>query len=70
MPGFSAAQWIVLIGTLLTGVATCITAYAAIVRAKKETRSEAEIECLDRLKVARLDEEALRDELRKLKQQL
>ena len=68
--GFTAAQWIVLIGTILTGVATCFTAYAAIIRAKKESRTEAEIECYDRLKAARMGEEALRDELRLLRKDL
>lgn len=66
MPDFSAAQWIVLIGTICTGIGTIITAYAAIVRAKKETHSEAEIACLERLKAARLDESILRDEIREL----
>jgi hypothetical protein len=60
---FTAAQWIVLIGTICTGVATCITAYAAIIRAKRETRTEAEIECLERLKKSRLESEDLADQL-------
>jgi hypothetical protein len=60
---FTAAQWIVLIGTTCTGIATVITAYAAIVRAKKEVRTEAEIECLERLKKSRLESEELADEL-------
>lgn len=64
------AQLIVLVGTILTGITGCITAYAAIMRAKKESRTEMEIECLNRLKIARLDEEALRDELIALKRKL
>ena len=64
---FTAAQWIVLLGTLFTGIGTLITAWAGIVRAKKEVRTEQEILCLDRLKVARLESESLADELHKLR---
>jgi hypothetical protein len=66
---FTAAQWIVLIGTCCTGIGTIVTAWAGIVRARGETRTEAEIECLNRLKNARLDEEAIRDELHALRKQ-
>lgn len=60
---FSAAQWIVLIGTFFTGIGTLLTAYAALVKSKQEVRTEQEINCLDRLKVARLEAETLADEL-------
>ena len=63
----TGAQWIVLAGTILTGVAACITAYAAIVRAKKETRTEVEIQCLERLKAARLETESVAHELHLLR---
>lgn len=65
--GFTAAQWIVLIGTMGTAVAGVLTAMAAYRKAKGETRTEVEIECLDRLKVARLEAESLADELHALR---
>jgi hypothetical protein len=64
---FTAAQWIVLITTIFTGVGTILAGLAAIKRAKGETRTEMEIDCLNRLKAARLEESLAQDELRELK---
>jgi hypothetical protein len=64
---FTAAQWIVLIGTFFTGIATVLTAIAALRRAKGETRTEVEIECLERLKVARLAESDAESEVYRLR---
>ena len=46
----TGAQWIAVIGTACAGAGGLMTAYAGIVRAKRETRTEVEIECLERLK--------------------
>jgi hypothetical protein len=67
MPNFSAGEWILLIGTLFTGIGTCATAYVAIKKAKSETRSEAEIDCLEKLRQARLEEANAQDELYELR---
>lgn len=71
MPNFSAGEWILLIGTLFTGIGTMATAYVAIKRAKNETaeqtRTEEEIKCLERLREARLDEARAMDELYELR---
>lgn len=61
--GLTPAQWAVLVTTICTGVATVLTAVAGLRRARGEVRTEMELECLDRLKVSRLESESLRDEL-------
>jgi hypothetical protein len=63
------AQWIVLTGTIFTGIATCLTAYAAVRRAKAETNTQAEIDCLERLRVARREADEDAAELYKLRRE-
>ena len=63
------AQWIVLIGTVLTGIATCLTAYAAVKRAQSETKTQAEIDCLERLRAARQQADEDSDALYKLRRE-
>jgi hypothetical protein len=66
----SPAQLIVLVGTCLSGLAACITAWAAIVRARRETRTEVEIQCLERLKAARLETESISHDLHRLRREM
>ena len=71
MPNFSAGEWILLIGTLFTGIGTMATAYVAIKKAKSEAkaegRTEVEIELLEKLREARLDESKAQEELYELR---
>ena len=50
-------------------MAACITAYAAVLRAKKEERTEAEIECLEKLRDQRRESDVMADELHELRRQ-
>jgi hypothetical protein len=54
---------------MFTGVGTIITAWAAVVRSKKETRTEEEINCLERLRQSRRDEAESADELYAMRKQ-
>jgi hypothetical protein len=67
LAALTPAQWALLFTTLCTGIGTVLAGIAAIRRAKAESRTEAEIDCLNRLKVARLEAESLADELHELR---
>ena len=51
------------LASLVSAVAGCLMAYAAVVKARREATTEAEKECEEKLKVARDEAEKTADEL-------
>jgi hypothetical protein len=55
------------LGAVVMGVASCLTAWAAVIKARKETKSAAERDCQERLRRARTQAEDLAEELHNLR---
>jgi hypothetical protein len=63
----SDGDWALLITAIFSGIATMITAYAGLVKSKKEARTEGAAECLELLKAARREAEEHAAELHRLR---
>ena len=63
----TTSDWLIVLTAVLTGVATVITAYAGLVKSKRETRTEVEDECQAKLKELRRQNEMMGDELHTLR---
>lgn len=59
----STSDWLLVLTAIFTGLATLITAYAGLVKTKRDTRSDAEEECERKLKELRRENEEIADEL-------
>lgn len=59
MLAFTGTEWAAIIGGILTGIAAIITAWAAVVKAKREGHDE----CHEELRAARAEAEQLATEL-------
>jgi Tfp pilus assembly protein PilO len=63
----TTSDWLLVVTAVLTGVATIITAYAGLVRSKRDARSDAEDECHEKLRALRRENEQVADELHELR---